>query len=497
MRLALEQEPEVEGALVAIDPATGEVLAMVGGYDFERSEYDRATSARRQTGSLFKPFVYATALASGWTLADTLVDEPTVFLDPRKPVPYQPENFNRRYYETVTLRTALEKSANIATVKLLERIGCAPVIDTARRLGVRSRLRPFPSLALGAFELTLLEVTSAYGAFANQGLLMEPYWIEEATDRAGRTIHRARPRVTEAVSPQVAHLMNRALTGVIRHGTGHAAGEALPHTLAGKTGTTDDYTDAWFVGYSPRLVVGVWVGYDEPRGLGESETGGRAALPIWIEFMRRALEGVPDQPFPVPPGIATAPVDPRTGKRPSVEAGCDDYIVEAFIEGTEPGDLCSRERHERLRMPYPFQAYALDADGSLAIPRNELASLLEQEQDVVLDHASETLLGFTREGTARLAVTELADNDGWTERLPGRLREESAGWLGTDGRRARVIWFGERPGREPEGGLSPGAWPPPAVEERAAEPGRGQSPVAAPASAGTARAGSRMMNSVP
>jgi penicillin-binding protein 1A len=497
MRLALEQEPEVEGALLAIDPATGEVLAMVGGFDFARSEYDRATSARRQTGSLFKPFVYATAFASGWTLADTLVDEPTVFLDPRKPVPYQPENFSRRYYETVTLRTALEKSANIATVKLLERIGCEPVIDTARRLGVRSRLRPFPSLALGAFELTLLEVTSAYGAFANQGLLMEPYWIEEAVDRAGRTIHRARPRVTEAVSPQVAYLMNRALTGVIRHGTGHAAGEVLDHTLAGKTGTTDDYTDAWFVGYSPRLVVGVWVGYDEPRSLGESETGGRAALPIWIEFMRRALEDVGDQPFPVPPGIATAPVDPRTGKRPSVEAGCDDYIVEVFVEGTEPSDLCSWERHERLRLPYPFQAYPLDVDGSLEIPRNELACLLEQEQDVILDHPSEMLLGFAREGTARLAVTELADNDGWTERLPGRLREESASWVGTDGRRARVVWFGDRPGREPEGGLSTVSGLQPAAEERAAETGRGQSPVAAPISAGTARAGSLMMKSVP
>jgi penicillin-binding protein 1A len=462
VRLALEQEPGVEAALIAIDPTTGEVLAMVGGFDYARSEYDRATQARRQTGSLFKPFVYAAALARGWTLADTLVDEPTVFLDPRKPVPYQPENFSRRYYETVTVRTALEKSANIASVKLLERIGYDPVIDTARGLGVRSRLRPYPSLALGAFELTLLEVTSAYGAFANQGLLMEPHWIEDMSDRAGRTIHRARPGVKEAVSPQVAYLMNRALSGVIRHGTGQTAGQVLAHTLAGKTGTTDDYTDAWFVGYSPRLVVGVWVGYDEPRSLGDNETGGRAALPIWIEFMRRALTGVPDEPFPVPTGITTVPIDPRTGKRPSFAAGCGDYIVEAFIEGTEPSDLCSRGLHQKLMMPYPFQHYRLDEDGSLAIPRNELEHLLEQEQDVLLDQQSGALLAFSREGTAWLPVTELPDNDAWDARLPDELCEETMNWVGTDGRSAHVVWFGARPRQD---GFAMASGEKPAIQE--------------------------------
>jgi penicillin-binding protein 1A len=382
LRLALEQEPEAEAALIAIDPTSGEVLALVGGFDFSRSEYDRATQARRQTGSLFKPFVYAAAFDQGWTLADSLVDEPTVFLDPRKPVPYQPENFSRRYYETITLRSALERSINIATVKLLERIGYDPVIDTARRLGVDSPLRPYPSLALGAFELTLLEVTSAYGAFANQGLLFEPHWIKQASDRAGRTIHRVRPHVTEAVSPHVAYLMNRALSGVIRRGTGRSAGESLDRTLAGKTGTTDDNTDAWFVGYSPVLVVVVWVGYDERLSLWELETGGRAALPIWINFMRQALAGAPDVPFPIPPGIRTVPIDPRTGKRPSLDAGCEGYIVEAFIEGTEPGELCSREQHHRLLLPYPFQHYRQDVDGSLQIPRNELERLLLQEGEV-------------------------------------------------------------------------------------------------------------------
>jgi len=435
--------PEV--ALIALDPTSGKVLAHVGGRDYAHSEYDRATQARRQTGSLFKPFVYATALSRGWTLADTLVDEPTVFLDPRRPVPYQPENFSRRYYETITLRTALEKSANIATVKLLEQVGCDPVIETARRLGVRSRLRPYPSLALGAFELTLLEVTSAYGAFANQGLLMEPHWIEEARDRSGRTLHRARPRVTEAVSPQVAYLMNRALTGVIRRGTGHAAGEVLSHTLAGKTGTTDDYTDAWFVGYSPHLAVGVWVGHDVPRSLGEAETGGRAALPIWIEFMRRALLGAADEAFAVPPGITTVPIDPRTGERPSLEAGCTEYRAEVFIEGTEPSEICSTGLHRKLSLPYPFQPFPLDADGALMIPRDRLEPLLTQEEDVMLDAASGMLLLIGREGVTPIPVSVLSPNDEDDRRLPDTLREEAEGWVGTDGRAARVVWFGARP----------------------------------------------------
>jgi penicillin-binding protein 1A len=316
------------------------------------------------------------------------------------------------------------------------------VIDTARRLGVRSRLRPYPSLALGAFELTLLEMTSAYGAFANQGLWMEPHWIEEVADRDGRTIQRARPRVTEAVSPQVAYLMNRALAGVIRHGTGHTAGEVLDHTLAGKTGTTDDYTDAWFVGYTPRLAVGVWVGFDEPRTLGDPETGARAALPIWIEFMREALEGVADEPFPVPTGITRVPIDPRTGKRPRFDAECGEYIVEDFITGSEPSEMCSHALHQRLALPYPFQHYDLDVDGSLVIPRNELERLLEQEQDVVFDPESESLLAFRREGTARLGLTATGDSEPGEAILPAGLREETESWVGTDGRRARVVWFG-------------------------------------------------------
>jgi penicillin-binding protein 1A len=444
LELALEQEPEAEAALVALDPTTGEVLALVGGFDFTRSEYDRATQARRQAGSLFKPFVYAAALEQGWTLADTLVDAPTVFLDRRKPVPYQPENFSRRYYGAITLRRALEKSINIATVRLLERVGPDSVIRTARRLGVESTLRPYPSLALGAFELSLLEVTSAYGALANRGLHLEPHWVEEVRDRQGRTIHRTRPRVREAVSPQVAYLINQALLGVVRHGTGKRAGQVLDHTLAGKTGTTDDNTDAWFVGYSPRLVVGVWVGHDEPKSLGRDETGARAALPIWIDFMGQALAGEPDVPFAVPEGIATSPIDPDTGLRPRLGAGCGEYIVESFIEGSEPSRLCSAALHEKLRFPHPFQHHPLDTDGALQVPRDTLARLLAQEQDVVFDIESQTLVAFGRDGAARLAVDELPER-GFPDRdaLPFEAGERT----GTDGRPVTLIWFEPEPRR--------------------------------------------------
>jgi len=383
-QLAAEQEAEVQGALIAIEPSTGEILALVGGSDFSRSQYDRATQAKRQPGSLFKPFVYAAALTEGWTLADTLMDEPTVFLGDHGAVPYQPENFSRKYYGTITLRTALEKSVNIATVKLLERVGYDAVIDTTRRLGVRSRLRPYPSLALGTFELTLLEVTSAYGAFANQGMLMAPHLIKEVADGKGRVVERAKPEVSETVSPQVAYLMNHVLSGVVRNGTGRSAGGALQRTLAGKTGTTDDNTDAWFVGYSRDLVVGVWVGYDEPRGLGDRETGARAALPIWTEFMRDALADTPDEAFPVPSGITTATVDRQSGCRPLEWSSAVSRVAEAFIAGTEPTGTCSAMGRHRL-----------------LLPRDELDAL----------PSSVELL-------------------------------EAPGWTGTDGRPARVVRFG-------------------------------------------------------
>jgi penicillin-binding protein 1A len=295
--------------------------------------------ARRQTGSAFKPFVYAAALGHGMTLADTLLDEPTVFLDRKNPVPYQPENYTLKYYETVTLRTAIEKSANIATVKLLNVIGYDAVIDTARRLGISGDLQPFPSLALGSFEISLLELTSAYGTFANQGVLVQPHLVREVRNREGAIVTTVEPEVRDAVRPEIAFLMNRVLSGVISDGTGQAAA-ALGGHLAGKTGTTDDNTDAWFVGYSPTLALGVWVGFDEPRSLGSKETGARAALPIWRAFMEAAVKLLPDEEFPRPPGMTVVSIDRHTGLKANLEADCGDTISEVFIEGTEPTSYC-------------------------------------------------------------------------------------------------------------------------------------------------------------
>jgi penicillin-binding protein 1A len=436
----LEQEPEVEAALVALDPSTGAIKALVGGFDFDRSEFDRAMQARRQTGSAFKPFVYAAALANGWSLADTILDEPTVFIDPRNPDPYQPENYTNKYYATVTLRTALEKSANIATVKLLDRIGYDAVIETARRLGIRSELQPFPSLALGVFGVTLLELTAAYGCFANQGVLVEPHLLKEVRNRQGALVERIEPSVRDAVSPQTAYLMNRVLSGVITDGTGRAAaGLKLP--LAGKTGTTDNNTDAWFIGYSPTLTVGVWVGFDEPRSLGSRETGALAALPIWRAFMEEALRDEPPVEFPEPPGISIVSVDRHTGLKANLRANCAPVISEVFLAGTEPTAYCSSHHHDLRQLPYPFQRFQLNEQGELVVSDDELRELLHREIDVYLIDENRRLEAHASDGIVSMPIRVVPGEP--PEPLPTGVREryDSSEWLGRDGRLARIIWL--------------------------------------------------------
>lgn len=434
----LEQEPRVEAALVALEPATGAIKALVGGYDFERSEFDRAIQAKRQTGSAFKPFVYAAALANGFTLADTIVDEPTVFLGRGMPDPYQPENYTNEYYETLTLRRAIEKSANIATVRVLERVGYEPVIEMARRLGIESDLQPFPSMALGAFEVSLLELTAAYGTFANQGVLVEPHFVREIRNRQGALIQTPEPAVRDSVGPQIAFLMNRVLEGVITDGTGGGARD-IDANLAGKTGTTDDNTDAWFVGYSPALAVGVWVGFDEPHSLGSRETGAQAALPIWKAFMAAVVDEDDRADFPVPPRVTFVSIDRKTGLKRNAAAGCESVISEAFIEGTEPTAYCSKAHHELLHFPYPFQRYAINEQGELEVPRNELESLLEQETDVYLVDGGRRLEAYMPDGVLSLPVkvappTEPAPLPTWATR-----RFDPSLWQGLDGRRPNVI----------------------------------------------------------
>ncbi|HKQ60093.1 MAG TPA: penicillin-binding transpeptidase domain-containing protein, partial [Candidatus Polarisedimenticolaceae bacterium] len=435
--VTLEQQPQVEAALLAIEPATGSIRALVGGFDFERSEFDRATQAHRQTGSAFKPFVYAAALSRGWTLADTLLDEPTVFIDPTHPEPYQPENYQRTYYKTLTLRDAIEHSANIATIKLLEQVGVDEVIRIARRLGIKSELQPYPSLALGAFEISLLELTAAYGAFANQGVLVAPHLIEEVRGRDGSVLERARPEVRDAVSPQVAFLMNRVLEGVISDGTGRQAA-ALGLHVAGKTGTTDNYADAWFVGYAPSLAVGVWIGFDQPRSLGTRETGAQAALPIWRDFMEHALAGREQDDFAVPPGIGFVPIDGTTGFKANPTAACP-VLTEAFVQGTEPTRFCSAAQHAWQQLPYALQRHALDEQGELPVPAQELERLLPLEPAVRLADDGRHIEALTPAGTVSLPLQLLPGGEppGLPEELLRHI--DPSKLVGLDGRPAQII----------------------------------------------------------
>ncbi|MGE5321805.1 MAG: penicillin-binding protein 1A [Actinomycetota bacterium] len=285
-RVSLEQESGVQGALLAIDNATGDVKAMVGGRDFDESKFNRATQAMRQTGSSFKPFVYTAAIDRGAEPDDKIVDEPTTF--DSNGTPYTPHNFDRRFEGSITLRHALAESRNVPAVKLAAQLGMPTVAEYARRFGITSPLPPYLPVALGAADLTLFEQTSAFTVFPNDGVLLRPRLITKVTDYNGHVLEEDYPEARDVTSTRTARIMVQLLEGVVQHGTAFAA-KKLRHPLAGKTGTTNDYTDAWFIGFSPSITCGVWMGYDEKKTLGADETGAKAALPIWMDFMRAAL----------------------------------------------------------------------------------------------------------------------------------------------------------------------------------------------------------------
>ena len=378
LKVRLEQEPAVEGALIAIDPANGEIKALVGGYDFNRSQFDRAVQSYRQAGSAFKPFVYAAALDSGRTLADTIFDEPTVFVDPATGDEYQPNNYYRKYDGITTLREALEESRNIVAVRLLNEVGYGRTIEIARRMGISSPLRPYPSMALGTMEVSLIDLTTAYSVFPNQGVRVEPHFIRLVADREGRMREESHPKVTEAIKADVAYVMTYLLEGVTESGTGAAAARALDRPVAGKTGTTDDLADAWFVGFSPSLVASAWVGFDQKKSLGERETGAAAALPIWIDFMKAAHAGKPAEQFTRPANVIYVPIDRRTGRRATVESNCPATFLEAFVEGTEPAATCSAIEHFRVSLPYYLQRFPINKDLELQIDPAVLVDLVNQ-----------------------------------------------------------------------------------------------------------------------
>ncbi len=301
-----------QGALVAMESRTGKVRALTGGVDFAKSQFDRATQAKRQPGSAFKPLVFAQAFSTGFNPASVVMDEPLHLPGHRDGIFWQPKNFSGKSYGLTTLCTALIKSRNIVSIKLLQEIGIHNVIFLARKMGIKSSLHPNLSLALGASELSLLELTSAYTTFANQGKYCRPILIDRIRDPYGRILENNIPRQNSALDERAAYQVTRLLQDVISHGTGKNAW-GLPGDSAGKTGTADQNMDAWFIGYTPSLVTGVWMGFDVKRNLGKRETGGRACAPIWLDFMKKAMAGMKAERFTVPAGITFLPTDRKTG----------------------------------------------------------------------------------------------------------------------------------------------------------------------------------------
>ncbi len=345
----LEQDPGMEGALMAMVPDTGQVVCMVGGRDFEKSQFNRCTQAIRQPGSSFKPIIYAAALDRGYNEASILVDSPFVRDDHSLRGPWKPANYDRQFWGPITLRKALVNSRNVVTVKLLDEIGTSYAISFARRLGITSQLTPTLALALGASGVTLSELLTAYTAFANLGERADPYLIEKVYDRKGNLMEEHRPRREKVISPQTAYIMTHILQGVVEEGTGKKARE-LGRPAAGKTGTTNELKDAWFVGYTPDLIAGVWIGYDDHNlSLGKGETGGRAACPIWLYFMQEILKDQPIQAFKIPSGVVLAKMDPNSGY---IYRSHDGGGVYAAFDGEPP---VNKQSHARTQDEDEFE----------------------------------------------------------------------------------------------------------------------------------------------
>jgi penicillin-binding protein 1A len=346
---AVERTPYLQSALVALDPRNGAIRALIGGRDFNQSNFNRAVQARRQAGSAFKPFVYVAAMDNGFRPTDIIVDEPVSFPGGDGKL-YQPGNYDRTFRGPVTLRYALQQSINIPAIKLLRKVGTSLVASYARRMGIKSPIGQNLSMALGSSEVTLLELVTAYGVFANNGVRNDPLYILKVEDRNGTVLEKNAPRPTEVLSQQTAAVMTSMLQSVMDHGTGYPARERgflLP--AAGKTGTMDDYMDAWFVGYVPSLVCGVWVGFDQKKTIGPGMTGARAALPVWSDFMIGATRGRPTEDFPMPLGTLNRQVCAETGMLAT--DACPDVTTEMFSEGSEPTEYCSAHPGKPLVQP--------------------------------------------------------------------------------------------------------------------------------------------------
>jgi penicillin-binding protein 1A len=359
----LEQTPLVEGAVVSIEPYTGYVRAMVGGYDFVEGGFNHATEAKRQPGSSFKPFIYGAALENGFTPASILMDLPVIHEKSEfEKKGWKPENYDERFLGPMRLRTALALSRNACTVGLLEKIGLDKAIDFARKAGITSDISYDYTTALGSSVVTPLELTSAYATFASQGVRTEPILITSVIDGNGQALESYQPNPVESIDRTTAYLVTSLLKSVVEEGTGRGA-KGLNKPIAGKTGTTNKYIDAWFVGYTPSIVTGVWVGYDNAAAsLGDRETGARAALPIWIGVMAKALADKPAEDFTAPDDVVFVKVDPESGLL--AREGDSNAVDDVFRRGTEPVQYAEPVKKQNF--------YELDQGEETATPRKQL-----------------------------------------------------------------------------------------------------------------------------
>jgi penicillin-binding protein 1A len=353
--VSLDQEPLIGGAFLAIEPHTGQIKAMVGGKSFKKSKWNNATQAMRQAGSSIKPVLYTAALESGFTPAHIIIDEPTEFIDKWRGEPWSPGNYDQKYKGAITVRRGLEESRNIVTAKLLEFISPQKGVDYCRKFGLTSTIYPYLSLALGTFEVRLIELVSAFSVFPNKGIRIRPYFLTRIEDKDGNILEESKIETEEVISPQTAYIMTNLLEGIIYNkGTGRAA-SYLQWPLGGKTGTTDGYTDAWFVGFSPSLCAGAWVGHDKQIPIGDRQSGAVAALPVWRDFFDKVIkekvrvaeengeEFVIDEEFEVPPNLSFVQIDSKTGLLASPV--CLFTLREVFLPGSEPDRFCTHEDH--------------------------------------------------------------------------------------------------------------------------------------------------------
>ena len=345
--VARSTDSVVQCGLIAIDPKNGQIRALVGGRNFEKSQFNRVTQAKRQPGSAFKTFVFTAALENGFTPSSLIDDSPITMMggDDKE---WAPQNYDKEFWGPTTVRRSLEDSRNVCAAKLIMQITPEAAINYAHDLGIESQLGRNLSLALGTSEVTLEEITRAFATFDNHGIRTIPYSIIEIKDASGNTLEQNTPTEKTVLSEQTAFLMTNLLAGVVQHGTGWAA-RALGRPCAGKTGTTNDFRDAWFIGYTPELVCGVWVGYDDHRELGDKQTGGVLACPIWTDFMSSALQNLPVSNFSVPSKIEQAKIDYKTGLL--APPNWPSPFIESYLEGTLPTEYASAKKEEKQSGP--------------------------------------------------------------------------------------------------------------------------------------------------